>query len=313
MRFLLAIGGIVFLASVPAFANPSTAVDATLDERVAPGANFDKAEFRLWLPRDIEILRGALVLVPGSNSDGRAMADDPVWQTFATRQKFAIIACHFADKPHDQDFIEEYADVPRGSGQALLEALVRFARRARHPELAGAPLLLWGMSAGGEFNYEFTAWKPERVIAFVVNKGGIYYTALTSRAARAVPGLLFVGGQDLESRTETIRGLFTVNRRAGALWALTEEPAVGHDGGRSRELSLLFFEEVLPLRLGEPGSPLRTLHASSGYLGYVKSKDYRPAGGASPTEDSTAWLPTERAARAWRSIVTNAPFDEGRP
>jgi pimeloyl-ACP methyl ester carboxylesterase len=33
------------------------------------------------------------------------------------------------------------------------------------------------MSAGGQFNYEFAAWKPDRVAAFVVNKGGIYYTA----------------------------------------------------------------------------------------------------------------------------------------
>ncbi len=313
MKLLPAIAGIFSLVSGSAFADAPAGIEATIDESAAPGANFGIAEFRLWLPRDIGVLRGALVLVPGSNSDGRAMAGDPVWQGFATKQGLAIIACHFADRPHDQDFIEEYADVPRGSGQALLEALVRFALRARHPELAGAPLLLWGMSAGGEFNYEFTAWKPERVIAFVVNKGGIYYTALTSRAARAVPGLLFVGGQDLESRTDTIRGLFAVNRRAGALWVLTEEPAVGHDGGRSREMSLLYFEEVLPLRLGEPGSPLRVLNAESGYLGSTKTKDYRPARGASPTGDPTAWLPTERAARAWRSIVTSAPFDGGRP
>ncbi len=51
----------------------------------------------------------------------------------------------------------------------------------RLPEIAQAPLLLWGMSAGGEFNYEFVAWKPERVAAFVVNKGGIYYSALLSK------------------------------------------------------------------------------------------------------------------------------------
>jgi hypothetical protein len=313
MKLLPAIAGLFFLVSGSAFADAPAAIGATFDESAAFGANFGMAEFRLWLPSDSGVIRGALVLVPGSNLDGRAMADDPVWRTFAASQRLAIIACHFADKPHDQDFIEEYADASRGSGQALLEALERLARRAGHPELAGAPLLLWGMSAGGEFNYEFTAWKPERVIAFVVNKGGIYYTALTSRAARAVPGLLFVGGWDIEARTDTIRGLFAVNRRAGALWALTEEPAVGHVGGRSREMSLLFFEEVLPLRLGEPGSPLRALHAASGYLGDLRSKDYRPAGGDSPAGDSAAWLPTERAARAWRSIVTSAPFDDGRP
>jgi len=100
--------------------------------------------------------------------------------------------------------------VSHGSGQALLTAIDSLAVLAKRPELTKAPLLLWGMSAGGQFNYEFTAWKPERVAAFVVNKGGIYYSALVPRAARDVPGLLFIGGKDLESRIATITGLFAV-------------------------------------------------------------------------------------------------------
>ena len=135
-------------------------------------------------------------------------------------------------------------NVSQGSGQALLDALTRFANRSQHPEIANAPLFLWGMSAGGQFNYEFMAWKPERVAAFVVNKGGIYYSALVSSAARDVPGILFVGGKDLEFRTNTIVGLFAVNRRGGALWALAEEPAAAHIVGRSRDMALIFFEDV---------------------------------------------------------------------
>ena len=72
-----------------------------------------------------------------------------------------------------------------------------------------------------QFNYEFVAWKPERVAAFVVNKGGIYYTALAPKAAREVPGLLFIGEKDLDSRINMISGLAALNRRGGALWALT--------------------------------------------------------------------------------------------
>src|SRR5439155_14078281 len=182
--------------------------------------------------------------------------------------------------PHDQNFIEEYANVSQGSGQALLTALSTFAARTKHPELATAPLLLWGMSAGGEFNYEFVAWKPERVAAFVVNKGGIYYTALTSRAAREVPGILFVGGKDLEFRTNTIAGLFAVNRRAGALWALAEEPGAAHIVGRSRDMALMLFEDVLPMRLPEAASSgkeqptLRAIPEKSGFLGDLKTRTF---------------------------------------
>src|SRR5204863_1379318 len=143
-------------------------------------------------------------------------------QAFAIKHKLALVGCQLTDKTHEQGFIEEYVDVSKGSGQAFVSALATLATRSKHAELATAPLFLWGMSAGGQFNYEFVAWKPERVAAFVVNKGGIYYTALAPRAARSVPGILFVGGKDLEFRTNTIVGLFAVNRRGGALWALAE-------------------------------------------------------------------------------------------
>ena len=99
--------------------------------------------------------------------------DDAFWQTFATAQKVALLGCRFTDKPHDQSFIEDYVNVSKGSGQALLDVLGKFAARTNHPEVASAKLFMWGMSAGGQFNYEFTAWQPDRVAAFIVNKGGI--------------------------------------------------------------------------------------------------------------------------------------------
>jgi hypothetical protein len=177
-----------------------------------------------------------------------------VWQAFAIRNEIALIGCHFTDKAHEEPFIENYANASQGSGQVLLDALIAFSRRSDHPELVNAPLLLWGFSAGGEFNYEFTAWKPERVAAFVVNKGGIYFSALLP-AARRVPGLLFVGEQDLESRKRIISGLFALNRRAGALWAFAEEPNVGHVVGRSQEMAAIFSTRHWHCASARPRTP----------------------------------------------------------
>jgi poly(3-hydroxybutyrate) depolymerase len=281
----------------------------TFEEAVAPGANYDKAEFKLWYPSDPGPVQAVLVLVPGSNGDGRAQADDPAWQEFATRHKLALVGCRFTDKPHDQMFIEEYVDVSKGSGQALLDALAAFAVRSNHPELATAPFLFWGMSAGGEFNYEFAMWRPERVVAFVANKGNIYYTAQASRAARNVPGMLFVGGKDLEYRNSAIVGLFAINRRGGALWALAEEPSVGHAIGRSREVATVFFEDVLALRLGGGSTALAPLSEKSGFLGDIKAKTFQAMPEAGAPNYPTAWLPTLRVARAWQALVTETPFE----
>ena len=295
-------------SSRPAFAQSPGS--GTLEETVPPGNNFDKALFRFWSPAGTGALRGIAVLVPGSNGDGRAMAEDTVWQAFATKHQLALVACQFTDKPHEQGFIESYVEVWKGTGQALLDAIGRFAERSKHPELANAPLLLWGMSAGGQFNYEFVAWKPERVIAFVVNKGGIYYTALAPHAARNVPGILFVGGKDLEFRTNTIVGLFAVNRRAGALWALAEEPGAGHIVGRSRDVAITFYEDVLALRMsGSESGGLRTLEETSGFLGDLKAKTFQPIGDSKIPNYPTAWLPTARVARSWQAMVTEKPFE----
>lgn len=280
----------------------------TVDDSIPPGANFDKAQFRLWIPQSVPHLRAILVLVPGSNGDGRAMAEDSVWQAFATRNQLAIVACRFTDKPHEQGFIEDYVNVSHGSGAALLEAINRFGARTGHAELANAPLLLWGMSAGGQFDYEFAAWKPERVIAFVVNKGGIYYTALTPRPTRSVPALLFVGDKDLESRVETITGLFALNRRGGALWALVNEPGAAHVVGRSRDLSVVFFEDVLPMRLGGSGG-LAPLAESAGVIGDPHTKEIRGTGEGDQPKYPTAWLPTRRTALAWQAVETDKPFE----
>ncbi len=285
----------------------TTGTAAPLEVSMASGANYGKADYRLWLPPEVDRVRAVLVLMPGSNDDGRPQAHNAVWQAFAIKNKLALLGCRLTDKPHDRGFIEQYADVSKGSGQTVLDALTAFAAQTHHPELATAPLLLWGMSAGGEFNYEFAAWKPERVAAFIVNKGGIYYTALLSPAACHVPGLLFIGGKDMKLRTDVILGLFALNRRVGALWALPEEPGAGHWEGHSPEISRIFFEDVLALRLAPDGS-LKAIPENTGFIGDPLTKEFLPIAQSKPADHPTSWLPTLRVAQAWQALVNEKPF-----
>jgi poly(3-hydroxybutyrate) depolymerase len=294
----------VLVAAAAALRAQGTAV---LDDSVPPGANFAIAQFRFWAPPGQSPLRAVAVLVPGSNGDGRSMAEDSTWQAFAVRNHVALIACRFTDAPHDQGFFEDYIRVAQGSGDALLGALGRFAQRSGHPEVATAPFLMWGMSAGGQFNYEFVAWKPERVLAFVVNKGGVYYSALLPKASRLVPGILFTGGKDLAFRTNTINGLFAVNRRGGALWALANEPNAAHVVGRSRDMAIPFYEDAMRLRLRDDGT-LATVEEKTGFIGELGTGEFTALGDRKAPGYPTAWLPTERAARMWQALVTEKPF-----
>ena len=287
----------------------TTVMAATFDYAAPPGANYDKAEFRLWLPDAPGPARALVILVPGSNGDGRGQVDDPFWQAFAAARHLALVGCRLTDKPHDQMFIEHYVDVSKGSGQALLGALASLAKASAHPEIAGAPLLLWGMSAGGEFNYEFAAWRPERVIAFVVNKGNVYYTALAPEAARRVPGILFTGEKDLAFRVDAVNGLFAINRRAGALWAYAQEPGVGHEVARSRDFAAVLFDDMLSARLGDDGR-LRAVEEPRGFFGDAKTQTVQPAAETKPPANyPVSWLPTARVARAWQAVIAGKPVE----
>jgi hypothetical protein len=133
-------------------------------------------------------------------------------------------------------------------------------------------------------------------------------TIVGRQAARSVPGLLFVGGKDLDSRIQTITGLFALNRRAGALWALSEEPSAAHIVGRSRDLALMSYEDMLAARVSGSG-PLKSLSEKAGFLGDAKTKTFQPIGETSAPSYPTAWLPTERVAKAWRAVLTETPFE----
>lgn len=276
---------------------------ATLEHDSRPGNNYAKALFRFWCPDDLAAVRGVVVLVPGSNGDGRGMVSDADWQKFACQHQLALVGCWFQDMPHEKyKFIEGYALASKGSGQALLDALNAFAATSQHDEVASVPLVLWGQSAGGQFNYEFTCWKPERVLAFVVNKGGIYYTHLAPEAARRVPGIFFIGENDLEFRKMSLYGIYAVNRRAHALWTLAVEPKAGHGVGRTPELARAFFAAVLPLRQPTPNAQaLTALREEDGWVGKLKSCEIRK--GKMREDEWSTWLPSEPVAHAWLIFV----------
>ncbi|TFH66283.1 MAG: hypothetical protein E4G90_04365 [Gemmatimonadales bacterium] len=105
---------------------------------------------------------------------------------------------------------------------------------------------------------EFRLWHPEGV-------------ELLRGIVVLVPGFFFIGGADLEFRNDIIAGIFAINRRAGALWALAVEPGVGHE--------------------------------VAGYIADPKSMAIYPAADSPQTAYPTSWLPTETLARAWLKLV----------
>jgi hypothetical protein len=298
--------GILLSFSRPASAN-------IMNDSMPAGKNYDKAMFRMWYPNGIKSIEGIIVLMPGSNADGRALVNDNVWQSLAKKNNFALVGCYYTDRPHENMDIEEYANVKEGSGQALLGVLSKFAKKSGFLSLANVPLALWGHSAGGEFNYEFVCWRPERVIAFVVNKGGFYYSALASQQARDVPGIIFTGENDSENRKNILKGIFTMNRRVGALWCFAEEPNNGHSIGQTQKLAAAFFDEIIPLRIArkiENKKPnlMKPIQPNAGYAGDFKNNTLYKITEEQMNDFSLSFIPNLKFGEVWLKFVKNSPF-----
>ena len=297
MKFFSRLG--LLAVSLYALGTFNAKAQTVLNDSITRGTNFETIALRLWLDKSVKQIRGIVVVVPGSNGDGRDMVLDTAWQNLARRHKFALVGCYMTDKPHEHMAIERYVDVKLGSGQAFLDVLTRLALQSGHVELEQAPMVLFGESAGGQFNYEMVCWKPERVIAFVVNKGGIYYSSLAPATAWEVPGLFITGEKDSPFRNNIINGIFSINRRFGAQWMLVEEPGVGHEFENSRIFSRLFFEQVISLRLSDSGS-LRKL--SNGWVGYHSTKEITDAPKDRPTQ-LTSWFATKPLSDLWLCLM----------
>lgn len=285
----------------------STALADTYETTVEPGVVYNMAAFKLWHSPDVKNIRGILMLNPGSNGDGRGMVDDSYWQDFAVQHDLALMGTYFTDHRHVNMMIEHYIKVNEGSGQALIDAIDQFAKDSGHQELSYAPFLLWGHSAGGELNHEIAAWIPERVIAYVVNQGGYYYSSVPPEATRKTPGLYFVGLSDLVSRNTIIKGIFTTNRRAGALWTYVEEKGVGHEVVGSRDLALVFYEEVMSKRLPNDAMGYKALlpvTEEMGIRGNIISHEIVAADDNEVKREETSWLISERLADAWQELVS---------
>ncbi|HRW29746.1 MAG TPA: hypothetical protein P5227_07105, partial [Emcibacteraceae bacterium] len=101
----------------------------TYDLTVEPGNVYNMAAFRMWTP-DAKKFRGILMLNPGSNGDGRPQVEDQYWQDFAKKHNFALLATYLTDHKHPNMMIEDYIQVGKGSGRAILDAIDYFAKES---------------------------------------------------------------------------------------------------------------------------------------------------------------------------------------
>lgn len=263
----------------------------------------EDVKFDLWLPENVGTVRG-IVVISGHGS-GETLYKHAEMRRIARELKLGLFK--FIGNPMQRGFW------PRS---LLDERLQAFAAKSQHPELAHAPLFLYGHSNGTGFSAIYPATEDTRVWAWVSMRPGTTYQVYQPAAAQ-VPGLIIFGEDDpffaRPSKEENMAIVEAMRQKHHALWHYAVEPKTGHGPGeKTWPLVFSFLRHSFTARVPTEADPakLTELKTQDGYLG----QNWNPAKGGYQTlsiapiadftgDKSTAsWLFNAAYAADWQTF-----------
>jgi len=256
--------------------------------------NFKVAQFRLWLPDNIDDPEAILIVAGSYNSNGLGLILSKGWQEYAIKENLALLSFNLKSQATGK----YYADATGGSGEALLKSLEAILDKHDLQKLNTLPFLSRGYSAGGVFSYYFSVFLPERVIAYANIRGTINNKTLINRN---IPGLMIMGELDAASRNDNVMHTVLENRMDGGALCFALEPGMDHFGELfdSDELIKQFFSIALKKRLVHGSTQLKFITESSGWLGDNATKEYFEFDTYPNSKSSASWLINENFAISW--------------
>ena len=260
-------------------------------------ASYNYADFRMWVNDSTDTLRGIYWFMHPNNGDSRNIVTDSAYQALVSEQNFALMGAHIFNM-----------HMNTGIGDAVIAAMDSFAVLFRHDELEFVPFFVNGYSWGGQFGYHFTKWIPERVVGFITQKGG-YHDTTDADDAIEVPGLMFVGENDLPYRIENLTGIFLEHRPLGAKWILAMEQGAGHTQVTDHSFLNSFFNTITNIRLSDSMDvfqpiQLNTLPDTLGWFGDQNSWIIGSFECFDGLIDSSSWFPSKNVGEGWQYFVS---------
>jgi hypothetical protein len=283
--------------------------DAQWREMVAEKGEGKKEEvtFDLWLPEKVGTVRGVVVM--SGHGSGTALYKNEELRAIARELHLGLFK--FNGNPMQRGFW------PRS---LLYERLQDFGAKAQHPEIARAPLFLYGHSNGTGFSAIFPATEGAREWAWISMRPGTTFQVYQPGGAQ-VPGLIIFGEDDgffaQPSKEENMAVVETMRKKHGALWSLAVEPKTGHGpGAKTWPLVFSFLRHSFAARVPADADPskgavkLNELKADAGYLGQnwsaatggYQTLTVAPFGSFAGDKSTASWLLDAAYAADWQTF-----------
>ncbi len=224
----------------------------------------EDVKFDLWMPEGIGTARG-IVVISGHGS-GEALYKHVELRKIARELHLALFK--FGGNPMQRGFW------PRS---LLYNRLKDFGVKSGHPELAHAPLFLYGHSNGTGFSAIFTATEGARVWGWVSMRPGTTFQVYQPGAAQT-PGMVIFGEDDgffaRPSKEQNMAVVEAMRQKHAALWHYAVEPKTGHGPGeKTWPLVFSFLRHSFAARMPAAADPTKgpvkliPLKPGSGHLG----------------------------------------------
>jgi hypothetical protein len=198
-----------------------------------PTEDISRAE--LWVGKNIQGVKGVLVICPGVNWDKPENLKKWHWRELAMKENLGIVSLSFASEVktiHEKG----YYYMNSGSGEILLKGIEKIYGKP-------LPLVMYGFSGGAHFVSNFVEQYGGRVICFAAHSAG--WWSEPADMSVTTPGLISCGHLD-EDRFLPSKKFYNAGRRLGRPWLWVGQPKLGHSSPDEYEkFAASYFRSVM--------------------------------------------------------------------
>ncbi len=289
------------LCTAPLYADEKPAKDAQVFSTVVDGIDVN-----IFVPAKVKVFRGALL-----HSANASLKTEGRWAELCKQQQWVHVVTSMKN-------VRKQGNRGPRLHKAAVEGLKQCGKATQHPELAHAPLIGVGHSAGGLVTRVLDhEW--ERTVAYAIDCSWVVKTGSVSPEFARVPAMFTMGElPDAFKMLPAIPNAYEPARKQGLPWGLGLQPGCKHDWGNAGTMMAPFIKGVAAHRIPADWDPrtgpakLIEMKQEDGWLGDRATMGSHMATVASWQDYkgdklSAAWFPDRATAYVWRAWCSKFP------